>query len=230
MLGHKQDVPAILERLRAVPAARADVAHRPVTQIALMALGIGPGELPELAPGSLASASPLVFALSCLKEDAAFTPFARESDHSTALLEACGWAGEPALVSVLLGAMASGNEKRAAAAALSLERITGLHVAAERPPGTAGEKAPRSLSLDPERWRERLDAAGTLQHGAKRLRHGAAWHRGTAVAHLRRPECRTNERLIAAWEHALIHEAGFPAHPEQFVELQRAELDASVNR
>jgi 3-oxoacyl-[acyl-carrier-protein] synthase-1 len=227
-LGDLDDVDAILGRIHALARSGVDAVQGGLTKVALLGLGISGTDLPQLWASNLANTSPTACALYCLKEDQSFEVLVRDSPMSAASLEACGWAGEPALIPVLIESLSSNDAECALAAAQSLQRISGLSLRASKATtdSEAEDPSTHGLALDPKVWYEGVQSSGLLNTEARRLRHGVPWHPWTAVEHLRRPQCSMNERLIAAWEHAVIHRRGLPTHPEQFVYAQRTALAA----
>jgi hypothetical protein len=71
-----------------------------------------------------------------------------------------------------------------------------------------------------------FDAVERRADAVPRLRHGLRWSSHSALDHLLRAEAGFAERLVANWEHALIHRAPLPCYPSGFVARQRARLRA----
>ena len=226
-LGDIAQADAILARLRRSPRA-SDAIQGGLTKVALLSLGLSGREISALRPARLAETSPIACAFHCLREDESFATAIARTPSTLAAVDACGWSGEPALVPMLMELLSSPNRQYVVAAARALHRISGLRPMA--PGGAAdssGEATSRPpIALEPAPWDAALRASSVFDTSAGRLRHGKPWYRGSAVEHLRRPDCAVHERVIAAWEHAVINQRGLPTHPEQFVRAQRATLDS----
>lgn len=203
-----------------------------VNRVALLCIAPA-GAVPHLLDvRALARDMPLALALLCLRDDLSFARFAEtlNSQHP-AILEALGWSGELTAVPTLLDALRSGPPAAKRAAANALFRISGVacfeDVAA--PADDTGDSAQstrtvRQLSQDAQRWESELLGLGRWSKGSGRWRHGEPWSPSSALHHLRRPECAHAERLVAAWEHALVNRAALPCQPTWFVARQRHAL------
>lgn len=203
-----------------------DPAQGGLTKVALLSLGATGTDLSELRFEQLARTSPTACALYCLREQRRYMDFVRDSDLSVAALDACGWAGEPELLPILLEYLASEDDRSVLAAAQSLHRISGLTPSpADAPEQAPDQPAPR-MAVDRASWVAALRSSGLAASKSDRLRHGQPWHQGSALTHLERHECSVPERIIAAWEYAVVHGSALPLHPEQFVRAQRTALTA----
>ncbi|MBN2716917.1 MAG: hypothetical protein JXX14_13780 [Deltaproteobacteria bacterium] len=80
----------------------------------------------------------------------------------------------------------------------------------------------KKLSQDRAKWEEALSTRNGPPGGI--LRHGEKWTKGSALRHLARQELTYNERVIAAWEHAIVNSAPLPLNPWHFVALQKKKL------
>lgn len=84
----------------------------------------------------------------------------------------------------------------------------------------------KKLSQDRAKWEHALQARQGPTGGI--LRHGEKWTKASALKHLSREELTYNERVIAAWEYAIVNSAPMPVHPWHFVSLQKQQLHQLV--
>jgi hypothetical protein len=147
------------------------------------------------------------------------------------VIEAIGWAGECNAAPFLMDMLMSGDDEQKAAAANALYRIFGCELREEveievsEPGGEEVEMQEiERFSLDPAVWQEALRGFGIQQRGNMRLRHGQPWNRQSSLRHLQRPESNYDERLIAAWEYAIVNRKPLPLHPMQFIDKQKMVL------
>ena len=190
----------------------------------------------------LVEAAPVAAALMCLRDDSSFCELvtARGDWGDPTTLDAAGWSGEPASIPRLLAALRSCGEAdaAAAAAAAALHRLTGLALYEDVPAAAApGDDTPsavgKRLARNPAVWAAALRNSGIDEvqrraNAVPRLRHGLRWSSHSALAHLQRAEAGFAERLVANWEHALIHRAPLPCYPSWFIVRQRARLRAGA--
>ena len=147
------------------------------------------------------------------------------------VIEAIGWAGECNAASFLIDMLMTGDDEQKVAAANALYRIFGCELREEveievsEPEDEEVEMQEiERLSQDPAVWQEALRGFGIQQRGNMRLRHGQPWTRQSSLRHLQRSEGSYDERLIAAWEYAIVNRQALPLHPLQFVDKQKAAL------
>ena len=176
----------------------------------------------------------MVHALCCQRDG---TSFFEQLPEDTALasdtLEAIGWSGEQQAKSLLLEHLESGDDAQKSAAANALYRIFGyaryeeVEVSVSEGPGEelAEETVEvKRLSQDRAVWEEALRVLDQRLADNVRLRHGQRWTNQSALHHLQRPEATYKERLVAAWEYAIVNRVPLPLHPLQFVKRQREAL------
>ena len=182
----------------------------------------------------LISRAPVAYALRCLRDG---SPFINQlpvvTDFTSDVIEAIGWAGEQEAKSMLLGFIESGNDDQKSAAANALYRIFGCELfeevevsVLEGPEDEPYEEIVEleRLSQDRTLWEESLRALDLRTTGKARLRHGKPWTNQSALHHLRRPEMAYQERIIAAWEYAIVNSVPLPLHPLWFVQRQKEVL------
>jgi hypothetical protein len=63
---------------------------------------------------------------------------------------------------------------------------------------------------------------------APRVRAGRPWRKSSSLEGLIDPLTPCDERLVAAWEHAIINNQPLPVHPRQWVATQRRMLSAAA--
>lgn len=206
-----------------------------LTKVALLSLGLTARDLPQLEVSHMVRDTPVAAALLCLREGTPLEPHVPAQPLSAAWLEACGWSGEVQLTARLLEALDDQNPSRGTAAALALQRIYGItcEPASRADPQAMHAQADSAaapeppLSLDRRAWESAIaakDGSDLRRSGSQRLRHGKPWSCDSSITHMLRPDCNCQERLIAAWEYAVVHRRGLPVHPGRFVAVQRAAL------
>ena len=80
------------------------------------------------------------------------------------------------------------------------------------------------VSQDRSVWEEALRTFYRTPRGEGRLRHGLPWSPRSAIVHLARPDGTFSERLVAAWEYAVVNRSAPPCHPSWFVRRQQQAL------
>ena len=179
---------------------------------------------------------PITCALVSLRDGVSFLGQLHDKDISVPLIiEAIGWSGEPNAKPMLMRVLEFGNDVQKTAAANALYRIYGcdlkeeVEISVSEPEDEEEEIVEiERLSQDPTVWQEALHVFEQQQRGNTRLRHGQLWTKQSAIRHLQRPEGSYSERLIAAWEFAIVNQKPLPIHPLQFIDKQKAALSILI--
>ena len=187
--------------------------------------------LPVYNYAQLPLEEPITCALVSLRDGTSFLAQLQDIISVTPkMIEAIGWAGEPGVSSYLMDILMSGEDEHKTAAANALYRIYGcelreeVEISVSEPEDKEEVLEIERLSQDPSAWQEALQGFENQQRGNARLRHGQPWTKQSALKHLQRPEGDYEERLIAAWEYAVVNRKPLPLHPLQFIDKQKAVL------
>jgi hypothetical protein len=201
-----------------------------VGRVALLSLAQSAVSHGMLATDRLAVEMPIAAALKCLRDgNSLLSVLPSEQLAAPAAIDACGWSGEEAARPLLLYNLESGGPSQKIAAAKALHRIYGLSCYDEVPEASRPDEPPTSrkvkrLSQQRSVWEEAIRQFDTTPRSSSRLRHGIPWSPLSALRHLERPDAAFGERLIAAWEHALVNRTAIPFYPSVFVRRQREAL------
>lgn len=182
---------------------------------------------------------PIPIALKSLRDGTSYwNNISNQKSHLPEVLEAIGWAGESAAKEALLTYLEDGDDDQKQASANALYRIFGCPLFEEvqvvdeedemqdeeidhdEPTDTIEIK---KLSQNKQKWETALIEFEN-QIGIK-LRHGKEWSPKSAIEHLHRDEGTFRERVIAAWEYAIVNNAPLPVKPWQFVASQKSDLN-----
>jgi 3-oxoacyl-[acyl-carrier-protein] synthase-1 len=187
--------------------------------------------LPAYNYADLPIEEPITCALVSLRDGRSFLGQLQDIISVTPqMIEAIGWAGESGVSSYLIDILMSGEDEHKTAAANALYRIYGCELREEvmilvsEPEDEEEVLEIERLSQDPSAWQEALQVFEHKLRGNAHMRHGQPWTKQSALWHLQRPECDYEERLIAAWEYAVVNRKPLPLHPLQFIDKQKAVL------
>jgi 3-oxoacyl-[acyl-carrier-protein] synthase-1 len=165
-----------------------------------------PREAASLARG------PEALAFACMRAGEAVLPIVLRAGLGTPEAAiALGWSGEVQATPHLLDALSSDDEEMVAAAARALARMNGTWPTVDRKP-----------TLDRAAWEKALAAT---PRSSERIRGGRPWSRASARAALGDRRTPAVDRLVLAWEHAILNGTPLPLHPHQWVAAQRRRLD-----
>jgi 3-oxoacyl-[acyl-carrier-protein] synthase-1 len=214
--------------LQALTEAVAEIRLVGVNRLAYLSIapqGSAAGRVDE----QLAQEMPLACALLCSRDGISFAELtAGARGMSAALIEAHGWYGDQNAAGLLLAILDAGKDSHKAAAASALYRIYGIacHEEIETEPTQDegemhGRRTTQRLSQKRSAWESALEEFARSTPRARRLRHGLPWSRKSALEHLKRPELSFSERLVAAWEYAVVNRAPLPCYPSLFVRRQQ---------
>lgn len=178
---------------------------------------------------------PVAHALNCLRDETSFTDQlpGDAATQTSDMLEGIGWSGEQKAKSLLLESLESGDDNQKSAAANALYRIFGCSQYEEveiRISETSEDELQQQtievkrLSQDRSVWEKVLHDFDHRVTEKVRLRHGKPWTIQSSLHHLKRPELAYMERLVAAWEYAIVNRVPLPLHPLWFVQRQKEAL------
>lgn len=193
--------------------------------------------IPGYDYAQLPQADPITCAIISLRDGVSFFEQLQGINSvKSQIIEAIGWAGESNAASFLMGMLETGEDEQKTAAANALYRIFGcelteqVEILVSEPEDEEEEvQEIERLSQDPDEWKQALQGFENQQRGNIRLRHGQSWTKQSALWHLQRPECNYDERLIAAWEYAVVNREPLPLHPMQFIDKQKAALSSFLS-
>ena len=185
----------------------------------------GASSLPFFPMEQYLAEAPLVVAFATLRHGRSFLGVVpKDADLTPALVEAMGWAGEPASISRLVPLL-SGEEELAASAAHALNLMLGTDLVEElEVPLVIDDDVETTTSVtrltrDANHWIAAWQGLGSPE--AHRLRHGRKWDPRAALMHLRRERPAAPERVLACREFAACTGSGHPIDPWQLVTLQQ---------
>lgn len=199
-------------------------------------LAISPqrAEINGLSLQQFISRYPVAQALQCLRDGISFiNQIPGDISLAPGTIEGIGWSGEQKAKPLLLRFLESGDKNQKFAAANALNRIFGCgqYEEVEISVSEGPEEVPtietveiKRLSQDRAVWEDALRQDHRMTENT-RLRHGMPWTNQSALHHLQRPEFSYKERLVAAWEYAIVNHLPLPIHPLWFVQRQKESLD-----
>jgi len=207
-----------------------DVQLTGIGRVALLSIAPASSLRGDLSVERLVWEMPVAAALICLRDGTSiFRYLPPDQITSVAAIEACGWCGEQTAKPLLLRFLESGEAKQKSAAASALYRIYGVacyeEVEDPTPVSADEDETPKRrikrLSHERPVWEAALRDFNKGSPAETRLRHGIPWSRRAALSHLKRAEAAFAERLVAAWEYAVVNRVPLPCHPSLFVTRQR---------